>query len=248
VHADSDNRDLYYYNATNREQRYPRDEINDNSTSSNGSHNATLCPTPRSPIVTFFASCGGTENKISIDGSPSLARQRARHNSMPVPPRGEGGLGALMISSICTNMFADSGEGALLRQSASAVVFFPITCDACSANPPLRPLNKDSISSPKTLTPRIESPCQCRRPFEGSPLNPFERPSPSAFEMGRHFAPKSILTDLPFRHLSTDLLRARDACWIQVSKDVRGHAMGIGTWIGRARRRSWVAWMVAELS
>jgi hypothetical protein len=42
-----------------------------------------------------------------------------------------------MISSICTNIFADSGEGALLRQSESAVVFFPITCDACSASPPL---------------------------------------------------------------------------------------------------------------
>lgn len=42
-----------------------------------------------------------------------------------------------MTSSICTNIFAVSDEGALFRQSDSAVVFILITCDACSASPPL---------------------------------------------------------------------------------------------------------------
>jgi len=164
VHAHSDkvsSISSLLHNSTNREQRYARDGINDISTSSKGPHNATLRPTLRSVIATVFASCGGTENKISTD-VPSLTRQRAKQNSMPVPPRGEGGLGVLMISSTCTNMFADSGEGALLRQSESAVVFFPITCDACSASPPLRKtglLDSNSIQDRKAyLAYRISLP------------------------------------------------------------------------------------------
>lgn len=84
-----------------------------------------------------FASCAGTENKTSIDAFSSLVRHSARHNNVVVPPRWVGGLGELRISWICTTLLADSGEGLLLRQSDDDVVFLPITCDACSASPPL---------------------------------------------------------------------------------------------------------------
>jgi hypothetical protein len=75
---------------------------------------------------------------------------------MPVAPRCGGGLGTLMISSIWTNIFADSGDGPLLRQSESAVVFLAITRDARSASPPLcKPV--------RYMTTQIESPR--RRPY-----------------------------------------------------------------------------------
>ncbi len=44
---------------------------------------------------------------------------------------------ASCTGTVCTTILADSGEGVLLRQSDSAVVFFPITCAARSASPPL---------------------------------------------------------------------------------------------------------------
>ena len=116
------------YTSTNRVQRYTE------LTTCNGSHSPTLRPTPK---AMFFASCAGTENKTTTDALSSLIRHRARHSSMAVPSRWGGGLGELRISSICTTTLADSGEGVLLRQSDNAVVFFPITCDACSASPPL---------------------------------------------------------------------------------------------------------------
>jgi hypothetical protein len=64
-----------------------------------------------------------------------------------------------MISSIWTNIFADSGEGLLLRQSETAVVFLPITRDARSASPPLcKPVtlydDSNRVSKTKTL-PRV---------------------------------------------------------------------------------------------
>lgn len=125
-----------YTLATNRVQRYTRHPIAE-SIACNGSHNPTLRPTPKAVITISFASCAGTENKTSTDPFSSLVRHRARHSSIAVPPRWGGGLGVWRISSICTTILADSGEGMLLRQSDNDVVFFPITCDACSASPPL---------------------------------------------------------------------------------------------------------------
>jgi hypothetical protein len=174
----------------------------------------------------FFASCAGTENKTSTDALSSQTRHLARHSSIAVPPRWGGGLDELRISSICTTILADSGEGVLLRQSDNAVVFFPITCDACSASPPLCKTGRYATihSSRPQLTSHIESPCQCQL-FEGSPPNPFEPPSPSVLHTGRHAVLESMPTRLPFRLLSTNLLQARCASWTPVLTDVGGHVM-----------------------
>jgi len=129
--ADPINRIHYHTNSTNRVQRYTE------LTSCNGSHNPTLCPTPNPVIAMSLASCTGTVNNTSTDAFSFLVRQRARYSSILAPPRWGGGLVELSISSICTTILADSGEGVLLRQSDSAVVFFPITCAARSASPPL---------------------------------------------------------------------------------------------------------------
>ncbi|SRR6266446_6987183 len=126
----------HQFHYTNRVQRYTPSPI-PILTSSNGSHNATLRPTPKDVVATSFASCAATENKTSTDAFSFLVRQRARHSSVLVPPRCGGGLGEFRISSICTTIRADSGKGVLLRQRDNAVVFFPVTCDARSASPPL---------------------------------------------------------------------------------------------------------------
>lgn len=142
-----------------------------------------------------------------------------------MPPRWGGGLGELRISSIRTIILADSGEGVLLRQSDNAVVFFPITCDACSASPPLCKTGRyETIHFLRPqLTSHIESPCQYQL-FEGSPPNLFEPPSPSVLHMGYHAVPESMPTRLPFRLQSTNLLQARYASWILVLTVVGGHA------------------------
>jgi hypothetical protein len=121
-----------------------------------------------------FASCAGTENKTSIDAFSSLVRHRARQSSLTVPPRWGGGLGELRISSICTIILADSGDGVLLRQSDNAVVFFPITCDACSASPPLcktrRYETSHSLRTPAYLAYRISLPMPAFRGLTSKPL------------------------------------------------------------------------------
>jgi len=88
------------------------------------------------------------------------------------------------------------------------VAFFPIACDACSANPPLQKCYDDSFERTDELTLDIESPCR-RQPFEGSPPNLFEQHSRMAWRAVRHSAPESILGRLPFPPVSTNLLRAR---------------------------------------
>jgi hypothetical protein len=122
----------------------------------------------------FFASCAGTENKTSTDALSSLTRHLARHSSIAVPPRWGGGLDELRISSICTTILADSGEGVLLRQSDNAVVFFPITCDACSASPPLcktgRYATIHSSRPPTYLAYRISLPMPAFRGLTSKPL------------------------------------------------------------------------------
>jgi hypothetical protein len=121
-----------------------------------------------------FASCAGTENKTSTDAFSSPVRHRARHSSIAVPPRWGGGLGELRISSICTTILADSGKGVLLRQSDNAVVFFPITCDACSASPPLcetaRYETIHFLRPPTYLAYRISLPMPALRGLTSKPL------------------------------------------------------------------------------
>jgi hypothetical protein len=133
-----------FYNNTNREQRQRHTEKI--STLSKGSHIATLHPTLNVTIGTFFASCGRTENRTCIEVPSLLFRHRAKHRSIPIPPRWGGSLGALETCSISTTMRAESGEGVLFRQSDNAVFFFPMTCEALSANPSLRSMGS---SGPK---------------------------------------------------------------------------------------------------
>jgi hypothetical protein len=80
----------------------------------------------------------------------------------------------LRISSICTTILADSGEGLLLRQSDNAVVFFPITCDACSASPPLCKKGRYEtihfLRTPTYLAYRISLPMPAFRGLTSKPL------------------------------------------------------------------------------
>jgi hypothetical protein len=121
-----------------------------------------------------FASCARTENKTSTDSFSSLVRHRARHSSIAVPPRWGGGLGELRISSICTTILADSGEGVLLRQSDNAVALFPSTCDACSASPPLCKTGRYEtihfLTPPTHLAYRISLPMPAFRGLTSKPL------------------------------------------------------------------------------
>lgn len=168
-----------FYKNTNREQR--QRHTREISTLSKGSHNATLHPTLNVTIGTFFASCGRTEKRTCIDVPSLLFRHRAKHRSIPIPPRWGGSLGALETCSISTIMRAESGEGMLFRQSDNAVFFFPMTCEPLSANPPLQMIHQTGKRETIQLTSGIEFPCQCHhRPFEGSLANPCEPLSRSA--------------------------------------------------------------------
>jgi hypothetical protein len=109
-----------------------------------------LHPTLNATIGTFFPSCGRTENRTCIKVPSLLFRHRAKHRSIPIPPRWGGSLGVLEICSISTIMRAESGETVLFRQSDNAVFFFPMTCEALSANPPLRVCGSSGLEKVKT--------------------------------------------------------------------------------------------------